>query len=224
MRAAHAVQLQSDSVIYDLAAGSRLVVKTGKAGLFGFLGHTHVIRARGVSGVLVYRPGRPASSLRLEVPTDSLEVLTPPDTAEIRKVTEAMRTEVLDPDRHPTMTFAADSIRAVSGRIDLQLAVTMEGITRTIPVTAETDIGPDTVRAIGSFEARQTDFGITPYSGGPAGTVKVADRVTFCLDLIAIRTGAARGEDQPAPAAEARRVPGCVDDAVPRPKSPLLPT
>src|SRR3712207_1311769 len=91
--AALRAQSAPDSSVYHIHPASRLVVKTGKAGLFGFAGHNHVIRAREVSGVLVYHPGRPASSLHLEVPTERLEVLTPPDTAEIRKVTEAMRTD-----------------------------------------------------------------------------------------------------------------------------------
>src|SRR5262245_2858634 len=109
-------QATPDSSVFQLAPSSRLVVKTGKAGLFGFAGHTHVIHARGVSGELVYHPGKAASSLRLKVPVDSLEVLTPPDTAEIRQVTEAMRTEVLHPSRHPEMTFAADSLLAKTGK------------------------------------------------------------------------------------------------------------
>lgn len=201
-----------DSVVYHVDPSSRLVVKTGKAGLFGFAGHTHVIRARAVSGVLVYRPGTASSSLRLRVPTDSLEVLTPPDTAEIRKVTEAMRTEVLHPDRHPEMVFAADSVRAESGKVDLQLAVTIEGVTRQVPVKADVTIGPDTIRAAGTFTAKQTDFGIKPFSGGPAGTVKVADRVTFCFDLVGVRDPAGRGA-RSAPASEATTVPGCVDRA-----------
>jgi len=84
-----------DSVVYRLARSSRLQVKTGKAGLFGFAGHTHVIEARGFTGEVVYYPGRPSSSrLAITVSTDSLEVLTPPDTAEIRKVGESMRTKV----------------------------------------------------------------------------------------------------------------------------------
>src|SRR5918995_5729316 len=88
-REAGGTQAPPDSIVYRLHPSSRLVVKTGKAGLFGFAGHTHVIRARTVSGRLVYHPGTPTSYLRLEVPTESLEVLTPPDTAEIRQVTEA---------------------------------------------------------------------------------------------------------------------------------------
>jgi len=85
-----------DSVVYSLARTSRLTVKTGKAGLFGFAGHTHVIQARAFDGQVVYYPKTPSRShLEITVVTDSLEVLTPPDTAEIRKVTEAMRTDIL---------------------------------------------------------------------------------------------------------------------------------
>ena len=143
------------------------MVKTGKAGLFGFAGHTHVIQARGVKGELIYRPGRAASSLHLTLPTDSLEVLTPPDTEEIRKVTESMRTDVLHVDRYPEMRFAAESLDARSGRMSFPLLVTMAGTTRRVPVTAEVTIAPDSIRAVGTFTLKQTDFGIEPYSGGP---------------------------------------------------------
>jgi polyisoprenoid-binding protein YceI len=212
-REATGTQAPPDSIVYRVHPASRLVVKTGKAGLFGFAGHTHVIRARGVSGELVYHPGTSASYLRLKLPTDSLEVLTPPDTAEIRKVTKAMRTEVLHVDRHPEMTFVADSLSARSGKIEMQLALTMEGTTRKVPVTADVTIGPDSLRARGSFTARQTDFGIKPYSGGPAGTVKVADRVTFCFDLLAVPGPIELAGRHSSAPADATTVPGCVDRA-----------
>ena len=209
---ARAVQASpTDTTVYRLEPSSRLVVKTGKAGLFGFAGHSHVIQARGVTGDLVYRPGRPASSLQLRVPTESLVVLTPPDTQEIRKVTESMRTDVLHVDRYPEMRFSADSLGAREGRMSFPLAVTMAGTTRMVPVTAEVTIGGDSIRARGTFTARQSDFGIEPFSGGPGGTVKVADKVTFCFDLIG-RTGeqAHRREDAQA-LGDPRGVPGCED-------------
>ena len=204
------------STVYHLAPESRLVVKTGKSGLFGFAGHTHVIRARGVTGELVYVPGRPLSSLRFDVPTDSLEVLTPPDTVEIRKVTRAMRTEVLHVDMHPRMRFAADSLDARTGRMSLHLAVTMEGVTKVIPVTADVGIAGDSITARGTFTAKQTDFGIKPFKGGPGGTVKVADAVTFCFDLVAVRGGgrSARGAEQ-GETNDPTAVPGCVDRTKP---------
>lgn len=212
VRPAGAAQAPPDSTVYRLQPASRLVVKTGKAGLFGFAGHTHVIRAHAVTGELVYRPGGHASSLRLELPTDRLEVLTPPDTAEIRKVTEAMRTDVLQVERYPTMTFAADSLDARSGSMRLPLRLTMHGVTRTVPVIAEVALSPDSLRATGTFVARQTDFGIKPFKGGPGGTVKVADQVTFCFDLRAApgRPGPARAAPAP-PDDDPTAVPGCAD-------------
>jgi polyisoprenoid-binding protein YceI len=207
-RTAQAPSPAPDSIVYTVDPGSRLVVKTGKAGLFGFAGHTHVIQAHGVHGELVYRPGRAASSLHLTLATDSLEVLTPPDTEEIRKVTESMRGDVLHVDRYPEMRFAADSLDVRSGKMSFPLLVTMAGTTRRVPVTADVNIAPDSIRAVGTFVVKQTDFGIEPFSGGPGGTVKVADKVTLCFDLIGRpdgRTGREAAREDP------RAVPGCED-------------
>ena len=44
-----------------------------------------------------------------------------------------------------------------------------------------------TIRAAATFSVNQTDFGITPFRGGPGGTVRVADRVTFQIAAIAVR-------------------------------------
>ena len=86
-----AAQSRADSVVYVLAPSSRLVVRTGKAGLLGFAGHEHRIQAREFSGRIVYFPHQPeASHLTMSVATNGLEVLTPPDTEEIRKVTAAI--------------------------------------------------------------------------------------------------------------------------------------
>ena len=159
-------------------------------------------------------PGKPTSRLRIVVATTRLEVLTPPDSAEIRKVTKAMQTEVLHVEKHPRMMFAADGIEAKTGKVELQLAVTMEGTTRRIPVTADLKVSPDRLTASGTFTAKQTDFGIKPFKGGPGGIVKVADQVTFCFDLVAIRGEVAAGKEV-APE-EAAKVPGCVDNTRPQ--------
>jgi hypothetical protein len=92
-----------------------------------------------------------------------------------------------------------------------------------VPVKEDVTIGSDSVRARGTFTAKQTDFGIKPYSGGPAGTVKVADRVTFCFDLLAVRGPHELVGGGTHPAGEATNVPGCADkakaraDTAPRP-------
>ena len=178
-----------DSLVYVLSQTSRLEVKTGKAGLFGFAGHEHIVRARAFSGRVVYYPSAPADSrVEISVPTDSLQVLTPPDTAEIRKVTQSMRGEVLHVDQYPVITFISTAVvpTAEGFRVDGQL--TMAGQTRDVSAELETAVGPDTLQASGSFSVKQTDFGIRPYRGGPANTVRVADRVTLTLEVVGIRT------------------------------------
>ena len=184
---AAAQQGTPDSTTYVLSAASRFELKTGKAGLLGFAGHSHVIRARAFSGRIVYYPGAPAQSrVEIVVPTESLEVLTPPDTAEIRKVTEAMRTEVLHVDQYSEIRFTSVAVTPTGDGLSLQGEITLAGQTRDVTVDVAVEIGADTLRARGTFALTQTDFGIKPYRGGPAGTVRVADRVTLDFEAIGV--------------------------------------
>ena len=185
---APAQALAPGSVVYRLVPSSRFEVRTGKAGVFGFAGHGHLVRARAFTGSVQYHPGDPSTSrLEMTIPADSLEVLTPPDTAEIRKVTETMRTQVLHVDQYPEIRFSASvKARTPTGfRLDGEL--TLVGQTRPVPVEATVQVGPDTLRARGTFAVKQTDFGIKPFSGGPGGSVKVANRVTFAFDAVGVR-------------------------------------
>ena len=181
-------QAPADSVVYQLTPVSRFEVQTGKAGLLGFAGHEHTIRARAFGGRIVFYPARPeASHVSITVAADSVEVLTPPDTEEIRKVTAAMRTEVLAVGDYPAITFTSRTVRLAGDTLHMTAAFTLHGVTRDLPVTLHVAIGPDTLRAAGSFAIKQSDFGIRPFRGGPGGTVRVADRVTFAIDAVAVR-------------------------------------
>ncbi|HET9708186.1 MAG TPA: YceI family protein [Gemmatimonadales bacterium] len=179
---------QQDSVVYRLAPGSRFEVTAHKSGVFSFVGHEHLIRARSFSGRIVYVPSAPERS-RLEVvlPTDSLEVLTPPDTAEIRKVTAAMRADVLDVPHHPEIRFESTALARTADGFRVTGMLTMVGKAQQVMVDIKTAVGPDTLRAAGEFEVKQTAFGIQPYHGGPGGLVRVADRVTFHFEAIGLR-------------------------------------
>lgn len=182
-------QQARDSITYRLSPASRFQVKTGKAGLLGFAGHDHVIIARAFSGWIVYHPTAPADSrAEIVVPAESLEVLTPPDTAEIRKVTEAMRSEILHVDQYPDIKFVSKAVTPIDGGFRVEGELTLVGRTRDVSADLRVEIGVDTVRASAVFSVKQTEFGIRPYRGGPAGTVRVADRVTFSIAAIGIRS------------------------------------
>lgn len=183
-----AQSIERDSVIYELAPSSRFLVRTGKAGLFGFAGHEHLIQARQFSGRVVYYPHEPqASHLTVSIATVSLEVLTPPDTEEIRKVTAAMRAEVLNVAQYPEITLTSQAVELAGDTLRMQAALTLKGQTRTVPLTVRVWIQPDTLRATTTFSVRQSDYGIRPFRGGPGGTVRVADAVRFDIAAVALR-------------------------------------
>jgi polyisoprenoid-binding protein YceI len=175
-------------LVFRLTPASRFEVRTGKAGVFGFAGHSHVVRARSVSGWVAYRADEPSSSrLEVTIPSESLEVLTPHDTAEIRKVTETMRSQVLQVSRFPQIRFTATNATPTNNGFHLAGELTMVGHTRPVPVDAVVRIAGDTLSAQGKFSVKQSDFGIEPIRAGPGGTVKVADRVDFTFAAVAVR-------------------------------------
>jgi polyisoprenoid-binding protein YceI len=186
---AHAsAQSAADSVVYRVTPQSRLEVLTGKAGLLSFAGHEHLIRARSFTGTVVFFPDKPAQSrVDIRILAESLEVLTPPDTAEIRKVTAAMRTDVLRVAQYPEIRLRSSSVSTTPTGVQLLAALTLVGETRSVVVDVTVRRTADSLRAQGRFSVKQTDFGIKPYAGGPGGTVKVADRVDFTIDVIAAR-------------------------------------
>jgi polyisoprenoid-binding protein YceI len=180
-----------DATTYVLSADSRFEVAIAKSGLFSFVGHNHVIRARGVRGRVVYDRVAPTrSQVDILVPAESLQVLTPPDTAEIRKVTEAMRSDVLDVAHHPEIRFVSRSVEPIPGGFRVRGDLVLVGTAREVSVDVHVVAGPDTLLAAGSFAVDQSSFGIRPYHGGPGGLVRVADRVTFSFAAVALRTPA----------------------------------
>lgn len=179
---------RAEPTVYRIAPGSRFDVSTGKAGLLSFAGHSHLIRARGFTGRVVHDPADPArSSVELTVQAAALEVLTPPDTEEIRKVTTAMRTDVLNVASHPEITFVSRRVSAISDGLHVVGDLTIVGKTVEIPVDIRLSVRSDTLHATTQFSVNQTAFGIKPYRGGPGGTVRVADRVKFDIAVVAVR-------------------------------------
>lgn len=175
---------------YVLLPTSRLDVKTGKSGLLGFAGHEHLIRARLFEGRVEYDPAHPqGTTVRIALRTDGLEVLTPPDTAEIRKVTAAMRRDVLHTDSFPEVTLVSRSVTATAEGYRLVAEFTMHGRSREVTIPVMVAFRGDTLVATAAFTLKQTDFGIRPFRGGPGGTVRVADEVKFTIDARALPAG-----------------------------------
>lgn len=177
---------------------SYIAVKTGTAGLLGFLGHEHGIVATEWSASICADAERP-EALRgsITVPVESLRIDTAPALAAVgidRGVDEEQRDELqtkmtsprfLAAAKHPEIRFEVASVEMHDrGSGTLRGELTLRGTTRRVsaPFTLSQ---PDPSRGIveGSFRVRQTDHGIEPES--IAGVVKVADAVEVKFRIVA---------------------------------------
>ena len=101
-----------------------------------------------------------------------------------------MRTETLRIDQYHEIRLVSKELTPTARGFHIIGARALVGQTREVPIDVSVKVGVDTLHAQATFAIKQTDFGIKPFSGGPAGTVKVADRVTFTIEAVAVRAAA----------------------------------
>ncbi|HUL50366.1 MAG TPA: YceI family protein [Gemmatimonadales bacterium] len=176
-----------DSLVYAVLPASRFEAQVGKSGVFSFAGHEHRIRARAFQGRVVYWPSEPRRSrIDIVIESQSLEVLTPDDTAERRQVTEVMRRDVLAVDENPEIRFRSQSVTRTSDGYRIAGVFTLRGTTRPVTVDVTTQQLTDTLLVNGAFAVKQTDYGIKPVRAG-GGTVRVKDEVPITFSIVAVR-------------------------------------
>lgn len=187
---------------YRIVPGrSSLVVRTYRGGLASAFGHDHAIRATSASGEIRYDPRQPASSsVEVTVPVSSLVVDDPiarsamqlgpgPSEADRRKISATMMSPgQLDAARFPSLSFRSTRCEAnPDGTLHLFGELTLHGVTRPEDLVVRVRAARGELVGDGELSFNQSDFGITPFSGGPFGQVKNQDRLKMRIHLVATR-------------------------------------
>jgi polyisoprenoid-binding protein YceI len=170
---------------------SMVLVRTGRAGLFKFAGHEHVVRARQLEGHIVADDANlAASSVSVVIPAAGLTVLfegEPPQ--DVPKVQAKMQSpDLLDVTRYPTITFRSTAVTAKAageGIYEATIAgeLVLHGVTRRMTMPARVELAAGTLVAKGRTTLRQTDFSLEPTS--VAGVVKVKNEVVIEYEFVA---------------------------------------
>jgi len=184
---------------------SHLYVVTHRAGALGFLGHEHAILATEWSAELCFDPAAPAASpvrAEITVPAKALRI----DTDEARRLAglgkgpgpedvKKLQVKVLAPqnlaaESHPTIHLKVTSVTGTGGKLQVQGAFTLRGVTDTVRFPVEIAPQKDgSVRLSGELRLKQSTFGIKPES--VAGVVNVADPVDVHFLVLAKPAGEA---------------------------------
>jgi polyisoprenoid-binding protein YceI len=180
----------SGAPVYAVDPGASLVtIVVRRAGLLARLGHDHVVASRHAAGFVAPAAGRADLSFRLDqlsVDEPALRheagLTTEPSQEAIEGTRTNMLTRVLDAGRYPLVQVHA----APAGAGKLDVAISLHGVTRTLPVPASLDVDAATVTSAGVLRLRQTDFGITPMSIG-GGLLAVDDTIELRFRIVARR-------------------------------------
>jgi polyisoprenoid-binding protein YceI len=174
-------------------AQSLIAVTVRRGGALARLGHDHVVASRTVTGFAAPTQGRADFSFRLDQMTVDEPALrreagfdTQPSAEAIAGTRTNMLGRVLEAERYPLVALHAEQPAGAGGA--LRLSITLHGTTRTLMVPTRIEAGADGVTATGTFQVRQSDFGITPMSV-MGGAMTVLDTLELRFRIVA---GAAR--------------------------------
>ena len=169
---------------------SLVVIEVRRGGSLAQAGHDHVVASHDVQGFVAPKEARADLYVQLDrLVVDEPELRSEagfdtqiPDAA-ISATRANMLARVLRAEAHP---FALVSIAGVDANRYLDVALTLNGVTRTTRIPAKMETNADELWITGSLVLDQSDFAITPLSL-LGGAIQVQDRVEVRFSIRARR-------------------------------------
>lgn len=169
-----------------------------KAGALASFGHDHVIQAKDMQGDVYLAKDFTASGFSLTLPVSGFVVDDPaarsvegpdfakqPSQAAIDGTRKNMLgPDLLDADHYPDVTIRSVKFSGPDWGPDATVRIELHGATRDITVPIAVERSGDTLTVTGSFDFKQTDFGLKPFSA-LGGGLQVADGMRVRFRLVA---------------------------------------
>jgi polyisoprenoid-binding protein YceI len=187
---------KTDVVRYRLVADqSAFTVQAFAEGLFSAFGHDPVLAIKDFAGETQFVPGSfESASLKITIKADSIVLSNEVKEKDRQEIEQTMRDQVLEIAKYPEIVFVSSNIsvsRLAEERYRARIIgdLTLHGVTlKNLWISAETTATGDSLRALGEFSLKQTDFGIKPFSAA-GGTIKLKNELKFTFDLATQREG-----------------------------------
>ena len=151
----------------------------------------HRVEVKNFSGRIEI-PDRDETQLAVEVEAEA-KSLTNADEGmtdfERREFHNVLNNDVLESGKFPTIKFVSASVSDASKsgetrKFTLNGDLTLRDATKQVSFPVTVTISKDQLRATGEAELKQTDFGITPYSG-KLGLIKIGDVIKIKFEIVA---------------------------------------
>ena len=172
------------------ASESEIAVILTQEGLISRRYPTHRVLAKSFSGKIEL----PADETKMVVGLEAdPKMLTNVDAAmgefERKEFHAALRTQVLESDKFPTIKFASVSVSNIQRDGDkrsftLSGDLTVHGATQRVSFPVNATISDNELRATGEEKLKQSDFGLKPFEKG-LGLIKIGDEIKVTFNVIA---------------------------------------
>lgn len=172
------------------AAQSQLTLTLVQEGVLRKLHPTHTVGVKSFSGRIQLPADESKAFAELEAEAKSFANIDK-DMSDFERsgFHKVLQEDVLASAQYPTIKFRSVSISNVQKSGDqrsftLHGDVTLRGVTKRVAFPVKVTINGNQLRATGEEHIKQTDFGITPYSGG-LGTIKIGDQLKVSFKIVA---------------------------------------
>lgn len=193
------------------AAGKVLKINTAlsdvrilvyRGGELARLGHNHVVSSGDLQGFVLHADDMLASRFDLFLPLDRLIVDDPAlraqqgdDFSSTVSASDSQGTranmlgdKVLDAAQFPFLQIGGKVAESSPSTLTLNIDIDLHGERRSLQTLANVTEEPDSLIIEGSFEVRQSDFGIEPFSA-LLGRLRVLDEVKIKYRIVASSAG-----------------------------------
>jgi hypothetical protein len=181
-------EAQGKKILRVNAEKSLVVFEVRRAGAFARFGHDHVVASHEVKGFVAADEGKADLSVQLDklvIDEPALRAeagfTTQPTADDIAGTRRNMLNKVLDADRFP---YALMQITRKGSESNLNVSITLHGMTRTFDVPASIETKEDGMIVSGKMTFNQSDFGIVPFSI-LNGAIQVQDRLDMRFHIVA---------------------------------------
>lgn len=172
---------------------SLVAITVRRGGPLARFGHDHVVASHGLEGYVSPEEGRadlyvPLSELTVDEPALRAEagLDTQPSASDIAGTRANMDNKVLDTKKFPYALIRVNGIEKIQTGMQLGVAITLHGVTRTFETLAQIENGGEEMSVSGLLEFNQSDFAIVPFSIF-GGALQVQDHLSLRFKIRARR-------------------------------------
>jgi polyisoprenoid-binding protein YceI len=170
--------------------GSTFTVKAFATGLLSALGHNPTIALPDFEGEIFLNPDAvEQSSLHLVIHSASLTDTDDISEKDRQEINRRMHEEALETDSFPDIVYECSrgsASKTGEGQywVGLNGDLTLHGVERNQPVSARVSVNGSTLRAMGEFSVRLSDYEIRPVSA-LGGTIRLKDEIKLSFNISA---------------------------------------